>query len=158
MKTVKITGRALNAIISLPDYIANKARLLNVGDELEVNGMIQRTDDNVDFLELKYGEEKFYLQADLFSFDKEAYKAELEAENKKREIQRLEKMREQDRKEFLEHYNWNGLRCKAAVAAMQGFIINGISDVGSKEDNMKYLASTSVQVADALIKELQETT
>ena len=40
---------------------------------------------------------------------------------------------------------------------MQGFIINGVEDKGDGERNIKFLVSTSVKVANALIKELQET-
>ena len=57
--------------------------------------------------------------------------------------------------DYEEKKYYQQLRDKAAVAAMQGFIINGIDDTGSKENNMKYLVSASVQVASALVEELK---
>ena len=157
MQTVTVTLRALDAILSLPMWCEDNVCRLNVGSTLVVDGLRTRNDDNVDFIKLKYGDNAFWLRADLFDFDKEAYKAGLKEESKKRELERLAEKNERERKEILEHYDWNDLRCKAAVAAMQGFIINGIDDTGSKENNMKYLVSASVQVATALVEELKAT-
>lgn len=52
---------------------------------------------------------------------------------------------------------YNQLRDKAAVAAMQGIIANGMDDHGGPERNMKLLISTSVKVATALVEELKAT-
>ena len=51
---------------------------------------------------------------------------------------------------------FNSLRNQAAIAAMQGFITNGIVDSGNREDNLRFLTATSVKVADALIEELKK--
>lgn len=52
---------------------------------------------------------------------------------------------------------YNQLRDKAAVAAMQGFLINGIVDKDSSEESLKFLVSACAKVATALVEELKAT-
>ena len=55
--------------------------------------------------------------------------------------------------------DWQALRNQAAIAAMQGLIMSNTPDVldkGTPKASREYLAKTSVQIADALIKELRE--
>ena len=157
MKIVTVTEQALISILSLPIWNEGNICYLNVGDRLEVTGLVTRIGNNEDYIQLKYGENEFYVKASLFDFDIEAYKEERRLKAEEESKKRLLEKREKERQEILEHYDWNDLRCKAAVAAMQGVIINGVEDKGDGEENIKFLVSTSVKVANALIKELQET-
>ena len=51
---------------------------------------------------------------------------------------------------------WISLFHQAAIAAMQGFISNGVVDKGNADDSRKFLAETSIKTARKLIGELMK--
>lgn len=159
--TVTVTSQALDNILSLPLWGDDNVCTLQAGDDLEVVGVVTRTDENnIQYLKVKSGENKFYVRADLFDFDIEAYNAEIAADYENRELQRMAVRLERDRQEFLEHYNWNDLRCKAAVGAMQAILSNATYLAAideSNADRLTTIVADAVTHATALVNKLKET-
>ncbi len=127
------------------DYVENhrdgnvrydKSFVIKEGEECTVDG-VSSVHENC--IKISFADGRAcVLPADLFDIDPIAYASMLENERKREKYNRL--------------VDWNGVRIKAATAALQGICSNGkiLQSIPEK------VANVCVVLADTLIKELQK--